>query len=434
MKITDWRLQHFEVGEKPPLQVAAPGLDDRFWMTAKVPGDVHSTLIDRRIIEHPYFGHNDIKCRWIEQKEWWYRAQFDYEVHEGQGERHELIFEGLDTFATIFVNGLEVGTAENMHRIYVFDVTRVVRPGKNAIAVRFDPLHLHHQDKEPFQWSSYTKERPWLRKAAMNFGWDWGPRMVTVGIWGSVRLERRRAAKLGSVFVQTLSAGKEEAALKVAVDTVAYHKLAQLTAEIKLFTREGEVAASAAISLKGGHEASAELAVKQPQLWWSHDLGEPYLYELEVQLFADGEQVDSYRKRCGIRTIELQLEDEAGKPAFAFLLNGVKLFAKGSNWIPADSFIGAVKDKRYTGLIELAVDSNMNMLRIWAGGIYEKDVFYEECDRLGVLVWQDFAFANALFPDFNRNFMDNVKQEAIDNVKRLRNHPSLALWCGNNEN
>ncbi|SFF12049.1 beta-mannosidase [Paenibacillus algorifonticola] len=433
MKITDFRLQHFEVGEKPPLQLAAPGLDDRFWMTAKVPGDVHSTLIERRIIEHPYFGHNDIKCRWIEQKEWWYRAQFDYEVHEGQGERHELIFEGLDTFATIFVNGLEIGTAENMHRIYAFDVTKVVRPGKNAIAVRFDPLHLHHQDKEQFQWSSYTKERPWLRKAAMNFGWDWGPRMVTVGIWGGVRLERRRAAKLGSVFVQTLSAGKEEAALKVAVDTVAYHKQAQLTAEIKLFTREGEVVASAGLSVKGGREASAELAVKQPQLWWSHDLGEPYLYELEVELFADGEQVDSYRKPCGIRTIELQLEDEAGNPAFAFLLNGVKLFAKGSNWIPADSFIGAVKDKRYTDLIELAVDSNMNMLRIWAGGIYEKDIFYEECDRLGVLVWQDFAFANALFPDFNRNFMENVKQEAIDNVKRLRNHPSLALWCGNNE-
>ncbi|ANY68171.1 beta-mannosidase [Paenibacillus sp. BIHB 4019] len=433
MKITDFRLQHFEVGEKPPLQVAAPGLDDRFWMTAKVPGDVHSTLMDRRIIEHPYFGHNDIKCRWIEQKEWWYRAQFDYEVDEIQGERHELIFEGLDTFATIFVNGLEVGTAENMHRTYVFDVTRVVRSGKNAIAVRFDPLHLHHQDKEQFQWSSYTKERPWLRKAAMNFGWDWGPRMVTVGIWGSVRLERRRVAKLDSVFVQTLSAGKEEAVLKVAVDTVAYHKQAELTAEIRLFTREGEVAASAALSVKGGREAAAELAVKQPQLWWSHDLGKPYLYELEVQLFADGERVDSYRKRCGIRTIELQLEDEAGKPAFAFLLNGVKLFAKGSNWIPADSFIGAVKDKRYTDLIELAVDSNMNMLRIWAGGIYEKDIFYEECDRLGVLVWQDFAFANALFPDFNRNFMENVKQEAIDNVKRLRNHPSLALWCGNNE-
>ncbi|WP_338552374.1 glycoside hydrolase family 2 protein [Paenibacillus sp. KS-LC4] len=436
MKITDWRLQHFEVGEKPPLQVAAPGLDDRFWMTANVPGDVHSTLIDRRIIEHPYFGHNDIKCRWIEQKEWWYRAQFDYEIHErhdGHGERHELIFEGLDTFATIFVNGLEIGTAENMHRIYVFDVTRVMRPGKNAIAVRFDPLHLHHQDKEQFQWSSYTKERPWLRKAAMNFGWDWGPRMVTVGIWGGVRLERRRVAKLDSVFVQTLSAGKEAAALRVAVDAVAYHKQAQLTAEIKLFTREGEVAASAAISVKGGRETAAELVVKQPQLWWSHDLGEPYLYELEVQLLAAGEQVDSYRKRCGIRTIELQLEDKAGKPAFAFLLNGVKLFAKGSNWIPADSFIGAVKDKRYTDLIELAVDSNMNMLRIWAGGIYEKDVFYEECDRLGVLVWQDFAFANALFPDFNRNFMENVRQEAIDNVKRLRNHPSLALWCGNNE-
>lgn len=427
-----WRIQHFDVGQARPLDVAAAGLDDRFWITAKVPGDVHSALIERGIIDHPYFGHNDAKSRWIEQKEWWYRTSFDYNKPEGREERHELIFEGLDTFATIYVNGLEIGKTDNALMGHTFDVTRILRSGKNTIAVRFDPLYLHNRDKEQVQWSSYTKERPWIRKAAMNFGWDWGPRMVTVGIWGKVRLERRRVAKLDSVFARTTSLSAREAAVQVDVEAIAYRRGAACRAEIALKTADGAVAASEAIALDGKN-GTALLRVPEPRLWWTHDLGEPYLYRLEVALLADGEPVDRYEADFGIRTIELQLKDEAGDNAFAFVLNGVKLFAKGANWIPVDNFIGAAPDDRYRDLIELSVQANMNMLRVWGGGIYEKDVFYEECDRRGVLVWQDFAFANALFPDYNRDFMENVRREAEYNVKRLRNHASLALWCGNNE-
>lgn len=427
-----WRIQHFDVGQVRPQELAFPGLDDRFWITAKVPGDVHSALIERNIIENPYFGHNDAKSRWIEQKEWWYRTSFDYVIEEGSEEKHELIFEGLDTFATVFLNGLEIGSTDNALMAHSFDVTRVIRSGWNSIAVKFDPLYLHNKNKEQFQWSSYTKERPWLRKAAMNFGWDWGPRMVTVGIWGKVRVERHRQAKLDSVYARTVTAAGDQALVRVDVDVTSYRKQTAKVCKVRLVDREGRIAAEAELPVNG-KQGTADLTVASPQLWWTHDLGEPYLYELEVVLLADGQQVDVYKKPFGIRTIELQLKDEEGNNAFAFLLNGVKVFAKGSNWIPADNFIGAIPDDRYRDLIDLSVESNMNMLRIWAGGIYETDVFYDECDRRGVLVWQDFAFANALFPDFNRNFMDNVRKEVVYNVTRLRNHASLALWCGNNE-
>ncbi|MFC0213441.1 sugar-binding domain-containing protein [Paenibacillus chartarius] len=429
-----WRIHHVEAGEKRPLELAAPGLDDRFWMTAKVPGDIHSALVERKVIDNPYFGHNDLKSRWIEDKEWWYRTQFEYRLGDKE-EKHELIFEGLDTFATVFVNGLEIGTTSNALMGHTFDVTRIVKNGKNTIAVKLDPLRLHNRDKEQLQWSSYTKERPWVRKAAMNFGWDWGPRIVTVGIWGGVRLVRYRYAKLDSVYARTVEQAAEQATVRVDIEVKRYERKRATACEVRLVAPGGEQAASARIPVGAGGAAvaSADLMVTEPKLWWTHDLGQPELYRLIVELLSDEEVVDRFEQDFGIRTIELQLEDEQGRPAFAFVLNGVKLFAKGANWIPVDNMIGAAPDRRYTDLIELSVEANMNMLRVWAGGIYEKDIFFRECDRLGVLVWQDFAFANALFPDFNRDFMENVRREVVYNVKRLRNHACLALWCGNNE-
>lgn len=433
----NWRLQHFDAGQTNPAWLSDPGLDDRFWMTAKVPGDVHSTLIERQIIEHPFYGHNDLKCRWIEEKEWWYRTQFNYRLEPQESESYELIFEGLDTFATIYVNGKEIASTDNMHRGYRFDVTRLLQSGKNVIAVQFDPLYLHHQNKERMQWSSYTKERPWLRKAAMNFGWDWGPRIVTVGIWGKVRLERHTVASLDSVFARTIELSEDKAVVRVSAELKAAafsSRNTPLECFIRLRDREGRVVGVAHELGLAGRSIEAELEVRQPQLWWTHDLGEPYLYELELELKEPGgRELHVVRQKLGIRTIELKLKEADGSDAFAFLLNGVRLFAKGANWIPVDNLIGAASDTRYADLLELAVEANMNMLRIWAGGIYEKDVFYDECDRRGILVWQDFAFANALFPDYNANFMANVRQEAIYNIKRLRSHASLALWCGNNE-
>ena len=437
-----WKIQHYEVEEKRAMDVAAAALDDRFWIGATVPGDVHGALAERGIIDPIYFGHNDVKSRWIEQKEWWYRTTFNLDAGASSDERIELVFEGLDTFATVYVNGHEVGKTANMLMSHTLDVTRLVRSGWNAIAVRFDPLHLHHREKETFDWSSYTKERPWLRKAAMNFGWDWGPRIVTVGIWGAVRLERSKIAKLQHVYARTNAVSKEQAQVQVTAEVQSVLSLRSkqertqpvvTTCDIRLLDQQGEVVASAiSLPVKQG-KADVTLDVAHPCLWWTHDLGEPYLYTLEVTLYADDIAVDRYCQSYGIRTIELALHNEQGESRFAFILNGVKIYAKGANWIPADQLIGTIPNSRYRELVELSVEAHMNMLRVWAGGIYEKEVFYDECDRQGVLVWQDFAFANALFPDFNRDFMQNVQQEVENNVLRLRNRASLAIWCGNNE-
>ncbi len=492
-----WRLQHFHPGEVSPLETAAAGLDDRYWITAEVPGDVHDALITHRLIPEPYYGHQDQQCRWVEQEEWWYRTTFDYVLNDDPYERHELVLHGLDTFATVYINGHEIARTANMHRQYVLDVTRVLRNGWNSIAVRFDPLHNHHKDKEKFDWSSYTKERPWLRKAAMNFGWDWGPRLITVGIWGSVEIRRRRVARLENVYTYTAEVNTEQAILHVNVacrrvaplrytdfnthraaasasidsstasspanmpgvvsgempalsasrsqtEYKAKHQHEPLQVAAVLYDREGQevagqrttMAASHPMQGMGGNVAEQvhlELSVSQPQLWWTHDLGEPYLYRLVVTLYAGENIVDRSEQQVGLRTIELQQYDEQGEASFVFVLNGVQVYARGANWIPADNRIGAIPNERYRELIELSAAAHMNMLRVWAGGIYEKDIFYELCDELGILVWQDFAFANALFPDFNHDYMNNVRGEVEDQVRRLRHHASLALWCGNNE-
>ena len=445
-----WRLQGYDVG-RAPAEAPRATLDDRFWMTAEVPGDVHTTLLKHRQITHPYFGHNDQSSRWIEDKEWWYRTQFDFQPEDDEDARYELVFDGLDTFATIYVNSMEIGTTSNMMTGHTFDVTRVLRAGWNAIVVKFDPIRLHNEGKELFQWSSYTKERPWLRKAAMNFGWDWGPRMVTTGIWGDVHVRKYSRAKLDSVFGRTLELvepnGEHAAHAKVAVDAaVEVFRLGGwnggrsaegLSCIVRLRDDSGKVVSEGQADVSGaaasGFKASAVLEVDKPHVWWTHDLGKPYLYELEVVLLHEGRELDSYRCEYGIRTIELQTKDEQGGETFSFILNGVRIYAKGANWIPADHFIGAIPDDKYADLIALSAAGHMNMLRIWGGGIYEKDVFYRECDRQGLLVWQDFAFANALFPDFNRDYMASVQDEVVYAIKRLRNHASLALWCGNNE-
>lgn len=489
-----WRIKDFAPGAASSQENAAPGLDDRYWMTGQVPGDVHSALTERRVIDPPYFGHNDLKSRWVEDREWWYRRGFEYsgELTKDKAERFELTFDGLDTFATIFVNGHEIGRSGNMLMAHTFDVTRVIRSGWNMVAVRFDPLLPHQKDKERFDWSSYTKERPWLRKAAMNFGWDWGPRLVTVGIWGGVRLKRHIQAKIESVFVETLSITGQEAKLAISAEVQTYRGMPDvpLTLKMKLADMKGKVVYEASVAEEGlsdarfdtsshSQETSAtpglpsssalpfsvtrsetfvgapsvrsaqalhlrpanrrkasfvtSVVLPDPKLWWTHDLGDPHRYTLTAELHAADASIDTVTQAVGVRTIELRTEDEEGRAAFRFFLNDQPVYARGANWIPADNMIGAIPDSRYRELIALSAESGMNMLRIWGGGIYEKEVFYEECDRQGVLVWQDFAFANALFPDFNQDFMDNVRAEVEYNVKRLRGRASLALWCGNNE-
>ncbi|PPA69143.1 beta-mannosidase [Jeotgalibacillus proteolyticus] len=430
--LSNWKLQSFDPGRENPLTIAAVSYIDHFWMTAKVPGDVHSTLIEHKLIEDPFIGHNDLKCRWIEEKEWWYRTVFNWNLDHQDQEIIELNFQGLDTYATIYLNGKEIGSTENMFIEHTFDITRELEDGKNVIAVRFDPLSKHVGLKEKDYWCSYGKERLWARKSSMNFGWDWGPRLVTAGIWKEVNIVKKSKTRLGDIFVHTASLSEEEADLHIDLN-LKRHFLNKdaLTALVTL--SDGDAVVKEEVKI---HQSKTEirLTVNNPKLWWTHDLGDSFLYDCTVSLKdQNGIELDTYTQKVGIRTINVDMKHENGENLFTFNLNGIRLFAKGSNWIPVHNFLGAVDNDRYKKLLYLAKESNMNMIRVWGGGIYEKDVFYEECDRLGLLVWQDFMFANALYPDYNKDFMKTVEEEIEAVVKKLRKHPSLALWCGNNE-
>ena len=287
-----------------------------------------------------------------------------------------------------------------------------------------------------------------MRKAQFGFGWDWGPRLPTIGIWRPVELRRERGAALRGVHFYTLeidlAADVPRAVVAVRVEVERFAAEKTLVAAITLAPApEAEPVAERVVTLDGEEtylQGTACLVVESPRLWWTYDLGEPALYTLQVSLREDGaySSLAHHLSRVGIRTLELDQQSpdpaERGTRFFRFLLNGAPIFARGANWIPADSFVGTIEKERYEALIGAAKGANMNMLRVWGGGVYERDAFYELCDELGLLVWQDFMFACATYPEEPPRFVAEVEAEARYQVRRLRSHPCLALWCGNNEN
>jgi beta-mannosidase len=398
----------------------------------EVPGDVHRTLIAAGRIPDPFYGSNESACAWMEEREWWYRVAFDNNS-PGQ-QRQRLTFHGLDTFATVYLNGQPIGEHHNMFRPASFDVDLAVGP--NVLALRFDPPLERIKGKTLSAWGR-NPERTAMRKAQFGYGWDWGPRLPTIGIWQPVDLQPLAAvARLDGVHFYTLEVRNDRAAVGVRVEIEPLQADATgLTAHIRLVSPAGDVAESD-LELNGA-EATAYFGLDHPSLWWTHELGEPALYELTVTLLHGASPIDTRHQRVGVRTLMLDQApdpDERGTRFFRFVLNDVPIFAKGADWVPCDSFVGTVPLARYTSLLDQARDANMSMLRIWGGGIYEHDHFYDECDRLGLLVWQDFMFACAMYPEDDPDFMSEVDAEARFQVRRLRSHACLAVWCGNNEN
>jgi beta-mannosidase len=433
-----WKLQEFDPGTGVAARAFAPECDDSAWLPASVPGDVHTSLVAAGRIAPPFYHMNVEECQWVERREWWYRLTFPG-PDLAQTDRQILQFDGLDTFATVYLNGEEIGSHANMFVAAEFDVTGRIRPGQpNVLAIRFDPVLDRVGDCQvPGQWGGYGPERACVRKAQCNFSWDWGPRLVSIGLWQGARLVGYRSGRLKDLCFRTdafkRSDGADSAQVRIAAEVTAWSDDA-FTVQIAL--RRGEQVYAAELPVTDG-VAETTFTVENPALWWTHDLGYPALYELEARLLADGRIVDQRAERVGIRTIAVDQSpdpDEPGTKFFTFVLNGVPLFAKGADWIPADSFVAQVTEARYRELLELAVEGNMNMLRVWGGGIYEKPEFYRLCDELGILVWQDFMFACARYPDHDPAFCAEVEREAELVVRRLRNRPCLALWCGNNEN
>jgi len=403
---------------------------------ATVPGCVHTDLLAAKKIPDPFYRDNEIDLLWIGEMDWLYRRDFDVPADLLQRDRVRLRCRGLDTLATIRVNGKIVGKTDNMFRTWEFDVAGALVEGANTIEVRFDAtlpvLRKLDRHRELPAWTgARLNGGGWIRKAPCNYGWDWGIRTVTCGIWRPMEIVAFDTARLTDLRVRQEHGKRGRVTLNVAATAEATGR-SQLEA-VTTVTLDGTVVAEATADVKRG-KAEVDFPIPDPQLWWPNGMGAQPLYEVTVDLLdAAGGLLDTTSRRIGLRTLTLRREDDAWGQSFQFVVNGVPFFAKGANWIPADAFFTRMTAERYADLLRSAAGAHMNMLRVWGGGVYADDVFYDLCDELGLCVWQDFIFACGTYPAFDADFMANVEAEAVDNVRRLRHHPSLALWCGNNE-
>jgi beta-mannosidase len=431
-----WRLAGFADGEGLASGAHRPDHPDGEWIPVSVPGDVHSALLAAGRIPDPYAERNIEACEWVERREWWYRTEFDAPTLPDRGQA-TLVFDGLDTFATVYVNGTDVGRTGNALVPHRLDVTSALVPGRNVLAVRFRPTVPTVEKRDCSQlWVCFWPQRVWVRKAAMNFGWDWGPRLVTCGIWREVHLEIGTEARIESWYARTHCITPEHAVVLAGIGIERLPGVPPMPLSMRAALTHG-VRTITAQSHASGRSSEARILVPNPELWRPAGDSPQPLHHLTLELIGpEGRVLDTASGRIGIRTVSLLQEpdpDGMGK-TFTFVVNGRRVFAKGADWIPVDNLIGAAPKERYRELVRMAAEANMNMLRVWGGGVYEDDEFYDACDELGIMVWQDFMFSCAAYPAYFPEFIAGVEVEAQKAVKRLRNHPSIVLWCGNNEN
>ena len=408
------------------------------WHAATVPGCVHTDLLSNKLIDDPFYRDNEQKLQWIGKTDWEYQTTFNVAPEILARDNIDLVFEGLDTYANVFLNDESLLDADNMFRTWRVACKRLLRPGANTLRIRFRspinevlPLMAKLSYQLPAGNDQGEKTSPHTRKAPYQFGWDWGPRFVTSGIWRPVRLEAWDKARVDDLHVLPKQVTAAAASLTAEVEVVASSNSTATVVVDNL--RDRSVAAKRTVTLApGSNRIALDLVIPRPALWWPNGLGAQPLYRFRARLLIDGKPIDETTVRTGLRSLELRQESDESGRSFTFVINGVPVFAKGGNWIPADSFPSRISQARYRQLLESMRDANMNMLRVWGGGIYERDDFCRLCDEMGILVWQDFMFGCSLYPG-EQAFLDNVRQEAIDNVKRLRNHPSILIWVGNNE-
>jgi beta-mannosidase len=409
-------------------QAARTGSED--WIAAKVPGCIHTDLLAAGKIPDPFYRDNEKDIQWIGKTDWLYRRSFQIDAEMLQYEQVLLRCEGLDTLATISLNGREVGRTDNMFRVWEFNVKPLLKPGENRIEILFgSPVLFVEALEAKRKENKGVTGRAWLRKQPCQFGWDWAPTLVTSGIWRGISLEAIDLARLDDVLILQDHSMKDRVSLNVAVNAKVLGQT-PLNARVTV-TQDKRSVVAAKFKLAGG-QGAGDLVVRKPKLWWPAGLGGQPLYLVRVDLLDDQDHVlDSTSRRIGLRTLAI-MEPHDDKP-LRFAANGVEFFAKGANWIPADSFSNRVSAERLRQYVADAAAVNMNMLRFWGGGYYEEDALFDACDEMGICVWVDFKFACASYPAFDPAFVENVRGEARDNLKRLRHHPSIAVWCGNNE-
>ncbi len=417
---------------------------DSIWLQANVPGTVHTDLMENNIIDDPFFRLNEKDIQWIDKTDWEYKTNFVIEEEFLAKDRIELVFKGLDTYAKIYINDKFVITTDNMFIEWIIDCKEYLKVGENKLRVILESpikIGLDKRDKLGYILPGAENDQSQLgglgdkktcvfsRKAQYNFGWDWGPRLVTSGIWQDVSLVGWDMANITDFQIYQQSLSKKLANLRFEIEIESL-----ISKELSLVTIiDNRIADAKEIKVdKGKNKVEFNLDILYPELWWPNGLGEPRLYDIEIQIKDDFNHISAKSTTIGLRTIEVVQTPDSVGASFYFKVNGHPVFMKGANYIPQDVFLNRPTHKDYAYLISSAKDANFNMLRVWGGGIYEKDFFYDLCDQAGILVWQDFMFACAMYPG-NKEFLENVEKEAIQNVKRLRNHPSIALWCGDNE-
>ncbi|MBL7969903.1 MAG: glycoside hydrolase family 2 protein [Prolixibacteraceae bacterium] len=418
--------------------------DTEEWLPATVPGSVHTDLLKNGKIEDPYYRLNEHKVQWIDKVNWEYKTTLNISKDVLRRDRIALDFKGLDTYADVFVNDTLVLSADNMFREWIVDVKPRLKEGANELRILFrSPIveGIKKYDAHPYvipvsandlaeigQVEGNKMVSVYTRKAGYHFGWDWGPRLVSSGLWRPVYLTSWDDTRIENLHLKQNSVSEKEATL-TAIFEIEGNEENQAVITIE---NDGKELARTDIQLvKGISTYPVDFKIENPKLWWTNGLGEAHLYNLKGKLLI-GKRVTEKSERIGIRTLELVRDKDEKGTSFYFRLNGVPVFMKGANYIPNDVFPARVTEEMYQKVIRTSKISNFNMLRVWGGGIYENDRFYELCDEAGILVWQDFMFACAMFPG-DEAFLNNIKQEATDNIKRLRNHPSIAMWCGNNE-
>jgi len=427
-----WQLLGIPQEEAKKLSIAK--LPSEGWIEARVPGVVHLDLMATGKIPNPFFRINEKLVSWVEDFDWVYKREF--EIRDGilNKDATELVFDGLDTFASIWVNGEHVGDVQNMFVQHRFDVKNFLRKGVNSLVVWFKSPKVVLEERlsksDTKLKAAFYPPVVYGRKAQYSFGWDWGPRLPSVGIWKGVRLEALEVARIEDIHVR-VKLIENLAKATVSIALTAY-KEALCDLKLKLIGYDKVLVKKLHLQ-NGRNDAEFELEISDPELWWPSGYGKQKLYVIEVSLSQGPVELERKSVRFGVRKVELvQEQDDEGK-SFIIKINDVPVFCKGANWVPADSFLPRVDRETYDRLLSLAKEANMNMLRVWGGGIYEDDAFYDLCDEKGIMIWQDFMFACGEYPE-SEWFLALVRDEAEKVVRRLRNHPSVVIWCGNNEN
>ncbi len=421
------------------------------WICAGLPCDVHMPLIDNNIIKEPLEADNCYESEWIEEKSWWFKKVFTADERLLEADISELTLESLDAEADIFLNGFHLGHHRSAFYEFTTDVGNYLKKGENILIVRVSSglEHVKEQDIAAISECINTeiingradrgdKRRAFIRKPQYVYGWDWSPRTATCGIMKDVYIKAYKKLAVRGVHVVTESAAKD-AELCFEIEVENLHPYSSMDADLKLEIFLGEekvIDLKREVFLRSGlNYFSIDAVINDAMLWWPNGMGAQPLYGIRVSA-ASGQACDQYPVfRYGIRTLKLNLDKiNANERLFAFEINRVKVFCKGADWIPADSIYARVSDEKYGMLIREAKEANINMLRIWGGGIYERDIFYDKCDEYGIMIWHDFMFACAMYPDNLEWFRNEVEKEIDYQTGRLRNHPSIVLWCGNNEN